>query len=220
MNKTPVKQPQLAWAGILGPMLFVAVFTIESWLRPGYAPVRMYVSELSLGLRGWIQNANFMVFGLLFLMFTRSVSGEFQTEKAARAGILLLSIIAICYLPFGFFVMDPVSTPRNELTFSGVFHALIGEIVLVLMPVSCFVFLLRFHEQAKWRFLQRRTIELGTIIALATSLIIASMNLSGVQNVLHEWLGLIQRFSIVPYMIWLFIFALGLLRQSRMRRVQ
>jgi len=220
MNKTPLTQPQHAWAGILGQMLFVAIFTIEGWLRSGYEPARMYVSELSLGSRGWIQNANFMVFGLLFLMFTRSVAGEFQTGKASRGGILLLSIIAICYLTFGLFVMDPVSTPRNELTFSGILHALIGEVVLVLMPVSCFVFLRRFHEEAKWRFLQWWTFVLGTIIAIASSLMIVSMNLPNAQKVLNEWLGLIQRFSIVPYMVWLFIFALGLLRQSKTWRVQ
>jgi len=219
MNKTPLTQPQHAWAGILGPMLFVAIFTIEGWLRSGYEPARMYVSELSLGSRGWIQNANFMVFGLLFLMFTRSVAGEFQTGKASRGGILLLSIIAICYLTFGLFVMDPVSTPRNELTFSGILHALIGEVVLVLMPVSCFVFLRRFHEEAKWRFLQWWTFVLGTIIAIASSLMIVSMNLPNAQKVLNEWLGLIQRFSIVPYMLWLFIFGLGLRRQSITCRV-
>jgi heme/copper-type cytochrome/quinol oxidase subunit 4 len=177
----------------------------------------MYVSELALGSRGWIQNANFIVFGLLFLIFTRSVAGEFQTGKASRGGILLLSIIALCYLSFGFFVMDPLSTARNELTFSGIFHALLGEVVLVLMPVSCFVFLRRFHEDGNWRFLHWWTIVIGTIIAIAGSLMIVSLNLPSLQKVLHEWLGHIQRFSIVPYMMWLFIFALGILRQSKCR---
>ena len=220
MNKISLNQPQLTWAGIIGSPLFVVIFTLEGWIRPGYEPIRMYVSELSLGSRGWIQSANFMVFGLLFLMFTQSVAGEFQTEKASRGGILLLSIIAICYLAFGFFVMDPVGTPRNELTFSGIIHALIGEVVLVLIPVSCFVFLRRFREEAKWRFLQWWTFVLGTIIATASSLTIVSMNLPNMQTALNEWLGLIQRCSIVPYMIWLFSFALALLRQGKSCRVK
>jgi hypothetical membrane protein len=216
MNKTTFYQPQFTWAGILGPLLFVVIFTIEGWLRSGYEPTRMYISELSLGSRGWIQNVNFIIFGLLFLVFTRSVTTEFYNEKASRGSFILLTTIAICYLAFGFFVMDPIDTPRSEWSFSGILHAIMGEVVLVLMPVSCFVFLRHFHKKAKWRFLQWWTFILGTIIALASSLLIVSMNLPNVQKSLSDWLGLIQRFSIVPYMIWLFIFALGLLRQSKM----
>lgn len=215
MNKISLKRPQFAWAGVIGPTLFVAVFTFEGWLRSGYEPARMYVSELSLGSRGWIQNANFVVFGLLFLVFTWSVAAEFQNGKASRGGIILLTIIAICYLAFGFFVMDPVSTPRNEITFHGMLHFLIGEVVLTLMPASCFVFLRRFREDAKWHFLQWWTLVLGTIIAIASILLIVAMNLPDVQKALNEWLGLIQRTSIVPFMAWLFIFALGLLRRRK-----
>lgn len=215
MDKTLSHKPLFIWAGILGPILFVTIFTIEGWLRSGYEPSRMFVSELSLGSRGWIQNANFIVFGLLFLAFTCSVAAEFHNGKASQGSIILLTIIAFCYLAFGFFVMDPVSTPRAEWTFSGILHALLGEVVLVLMPVSCFVFWRRFNKDAMWRFLQWWTFVLGTIIAIASFLTIVSMNIQNVQKALNEWLGLIQRFSIVPYMIWLFIFALGLLRRSK-----
>ncbi len=63
-----VDKKQLAvWAGMIGPVLFAATFTIEGWLRPGYNPNSMFVSELSLGPRGWIQILNFIVFGVLFL---------------------------------------------------------------------------------------------------------------------------------------------------------
>jgi len=216
MNKISLNQRQLTWAGIIGPPLFVAIFTLEGWFRPGYEPTRMYVSELSLGSRGWIQNVNFVVFGLLFLVFSRSVAAEFQSGKASRGGIILLTIIAICYLSFGFLVMDPVSTPRNEMTLHGMLHGFLGEVVLSLMPVSCFVFLRRFREGTKWRFFQWWTLTFGTIIAIASILLIAAMNLPDTQKALNEWLGLIQRTAIVPFLIWLFIFALGLLRRSKM----
>ena len=60
-----------AWAGILGPTLFVVTFTVEGCLRPGYASARMFVSALSLGPRGWIQVLNFVVVGLSFLALAR-----------------------------------------------------------------------------------------------------------------------------------------------------
>jgi Protein of unknown function (DUF998) len=213
MNKTPLSQTLLAWAGVIAPLLFVAIFTLEGCLRIGYKPLGMYVSELALGPRGWIQNINFIVFGFLFFVFTRCIAAVFQNGKASRWGIILLTIIAICYLGFGFLVMDPLATPHNEITFHGLLHFLMGEIVLVLMPVSCFVFLQRFRGDANWRFLQWWTLVLGIIIAIASILLIAAMNIPDVQKLLHDWLGLIQRASIVPFMLWLFIFALGILRQ-------
>jgi hypothetical protein len=44
-----------AVAGIVGSVAFVAIFTIEGWLRPGYDAQRMFVSELALGERGLVQ---------------------------------------------------------------------------------------------------------------------------------------------------------------------
>jgi len=58
----------------------------------------MYVSELSLGPRGWIQIVNFVVFGLLFLFFARGVAAEFRQGKASKAGLyfsLLLDSVSL-----------------------------------------------------------------------------------------------------------------------------
>jgi len=157
-----MKQRQLAaWAGIIGPPLFVAIFTLEGWLRPGYEPFKMYVSALSLGSRGWVQIINFIVFGLLLLVFTRGVAAEFQSGKAARGGVILLTVIAVCYALSGPFVMDPTGTPQNQISLHGTLHGIFGAVVFSLMPVSCFVFLRRFREDPQWQFLQGWTLTLG-----------------------------------------------------------
>ncbi|MEZ4673189.1 MAG: DUF998 domain-containing protein [Caldilineaceae bacterium] len=59
-----------AWAGILAPLMFVTVFTLEGSVRPGYDPTSMYISALALGERGWIQILNFLILGLLLFVFT------------------------------------------------------------------------------------------------------------------------------------------------------
>lgn len=206
---------QLAWAGMLGPILFVVIFTLEGWLRPGYEPLKMYVSELSLGPRGWIQIVNFVVFGLLLLLFTRAVAAEFQSGRASRGGNILLTILGICFLFSGPVVMDPAGTPRSQMTLHGTLHGILGGIVFTLMPVSCFVFLRRFRADPKWQFLQGPTLVLGTICVAAVLLLTAATKSSATQELFSDWLGLIQRAAIVPFMIWLFIFALGLLRQGK-----
>jgi hypothetical membrane protein len=206
-------QRQLAWAGILGPILFVLIFTVEGWLRPGYEPLKMYVSELSLGPRGWIQIVNFVLFGLMLLIFTRSVAAEFQSGKASRGGIILLAILGVCFLFSGPFIMDPPDTAPSQMTLHGTAHGILGGIVFLLMPLTCFVFLRRFREDPKWQFLQWPTLVLGTFSAAAVLLLTVATKSPTAQNISTDWLGLIQRAAIVPFMMWIFIFALGLLRQ-------
>ena len=46
--------------GVIGPVLFVVVFLMEGATRPGYDPMRMFVSLLSLSDLGWQQIANFL----------------------------------------------------------------------------------------------------------------------------------------------------------------
>lgn len=212
MEKT-LNGRQLVWAGIIGPILFVSIFLLEGWLRPDYEPLKTYVSELSLGPRGWIQIVNFVLFGLMLLVFARSVATEFQSGKASRGGIILLTILGVCFLLSGPFVMDPAGTPRSQMTLHGTIHGILGGIVFSLMPVSCFVFLRRFREDPNWQFLKWPTLVLGTISAAAVLLLTVATKSPAGQNISTDWLGLIQRAAIVPFMFWLFIFALGLLRQ-------
>jgi uncharacterized protein DUF998 len=215
MEKITMDRPQFAaWAGIIGATLFVLIFTLEGWDRPGYRPLEMYVSALSLGPRGWIQILNFIVFGVLLFVFSRGVAAEFPNGKASRGGLIILTIIAVCYFLSGPFVMDPMNTPRNQMTFHGTMHGIFGGIVFSLMPVTCFVFLRRFRDDPKWQFLQGWTLGLGIISAFGVLLLTIATKTPDTQDVFNNWLGLIQRTAIVPFMIWIFIFALGLLKRS------
>lgn len=204
-----------AWAGVIGPALFVAIFTIEGWLRPGYQPLKMYVSELSLGPRGWIQIANFIVLGMLLLAFARGVAAEFRTGKASRGGPILLTIIAVLFLVSGPFLMDPTGTPVNQATVHGTIHGLAGGIVFLLMPISCFVFLRRFRADPGWRSLRWPTLVLGIIIAAAVVLLTILSKPPEIQRISLDWLGLVQRAIIVPFMLWVFIFALALYKRTK-----
>lgn len=216
-----MNQRQLsAWAGMVGATLFVLTFTLEGWYRPDYKPLQMFVSALSLGSRGWIQILNFIVFGTLLFVFSRGVAAAFSNGKASRAGLIILTSIAICYFLSGPFVMDPAHTARNQMTFHGTMHGIFGAIVFTLMPISCFVFLRRFREDPNWQFLQWWTLGLGLLSALGVVLLTIATKSPEMQNVFSDWLGLIQRTAIVPFMIWVFIFARGLLKRSKMNERQ
>jgi hypothetical protein len=214
-----LNQRQLgALAGILSPVIFVNTFTLEGWLRPGYNPFGMYVSELALGPRGWIQAVNFVVSGLLFIVFAWGVAAEFKTGKASRVGPILLAIIGISLFVSGFFTMDPVGTLPSDMTIHGFLHNIFGAIVFSLAPVSCFVFLRRFRQDPKWQHLQWWTLVVAIIITIA----IIIMKVGPTQppagpNAFNEWIGLTQRTVLIPYFGWILTVALTLYRQIKQR---
>lgn len=215
MRKMSSNQIRLAaWAGMIAPVIFVAVFMLEGWLRPGYSPLAMYVSALSLGPRGWIQITNFLVFGLLFFAFTRGVATEFTDGKASRGGLILLTIIAACYFFSGPFVMDPMGTPVDQSSVHGTVHGILGGIAFLLMPISIFVYLRRFRVDPKWQSIYGWTLVLGIFCAATDILFTFSSKLPSLQISFEPWFGLIQRSVIVPFMIWIFIFALTLLKRN------
>jgi hypothetical protein len=194
-------------AGIIAPVLFVGLFTIEGLLRSDYNPMSMYVSALSLGAFGWIQIINFLVLGLLLSFFTFSVVSEFK--NASKAGPALLFLSSFCFFFSGPFIMDPMGTIQTNMSIHGMIHGILGGIVFLLMPATCFVFFRRFRKDPKWHFLKWWTFIAGIIISIAViTLTIVTKNPS-LQQSFIDWLGLIQRTIIIPYMIWIFTFAIS-----------
>src|SRR5260370_35605360 len=62
---TPLPRTLLLWltVGVAGAVLFTMIYLIEGVTRPGYSAWQQPISALSLGPGGWVQQANFVVFG-------------------------------------------------------------------------------------------------------------------------------------------------------------
>ena len=207
------------WAGVIGPSLFVLVFLVEGWLRPGYDPAADYVSALSLGARGWVQVMSFLIVGVCLLLFTAAVSREFPQGAASRAGPILLGSIGAGLLLSGPFVMDAAGTPAAAMTWHGLVHGILGAIVFVLMPIVCFVYLRRFARDASWRGLWPVTLVLGAITAVADVVFTLATKVPALVTLTAPWAGLLQRLVIIPFMVWVAVFANGLLRRHVGRSV-
>jgi len=202
-----------AVAGLLGSMLFVGVFSAEGALRPGYDPVSMYISALSLGPRGWIQIANFMATGGLIILFAESVATHFG--RRASPGTILVTLIGIGLFASGPFVMDPVGVSFFQMSVHSKLHYLFGAVVFSLAPLSCFAFFWSLRNAPGWRLFRWWSLVLGLAMVAGIALLKAAA--LPPENALHPWLGAIQRATIVPFFVWVFTFALGLLSQRDTR---
>lgn len=203
-----------AWAGMIGSALFVIVFTVEGFLRPGYDPLSTFISALSLGPRGWVQIFNFLVVGVSILLFARGVRAEFPAGKASKAGPVLLALIGIGLLLSGPFVMDPMYTPADQMTWHGIVHGLLGAMVFALAPITCIVFWRRFRSDPEWQPLQWWTLAAAVILIAAIVLLRFASPPPPSTNALVPWAGLVQRVLVVTLMLWVFTFAYHLFRLS------
>lgn len=76
-----------AWAGIAGPVLYVATWAIAGAVQPGYDPVSQAISELgAVGVPTQAaMSAGFVVFGLLALPFAVALRDGLPVRSAALA---------------------------------------------------------------------------------------------------------------------------------------
>src|SRR5260370_18682280 len=109
-------------AGVVGPILFVLVFTLDGWWSPGYSPLSQSVSSLgTTGTSAWIQNTNFVVFGLLLIAFAIGffpLMREILGRERVWMSTLLFMLSGAGLVNDGFFTQDAVTTPH------GLLHAL------------------------------------------------------------------------------------------------
>jgi hypothetical protein len=194
-----------------GAVLFVSVFTVAGWLDPGYSWTSMFVSELSLGPRGWVQILNFVLTGALVLAFGRGLAAHFSTGAASRAGPVLVQGIGVSLMVSGPFTTDP-SSMFDQTSTHGVVHGIFGALVFTFAPVTCFVFYRRFRSDPAWHPLAGWTLAAGVVLALGIGLLKVSQQPG---SGLFEWKGLVQRVILVVFMAWIFAVASRLRHHCR-----
>jgi len=138
-----------------------------------------------------------------------------RKERPQRPTILL-TVIGFAMLASGPFVMDPASTPRDQWSWHGTVHQLLGAIGFTLMPVSCFVFWRRFRKDTLWRTFAGWTLAAGVIIVAAIVLMKIGQIEPVATNSISPWIGLLQRLALITYFAWIVAFAwrLGLLHEA------
>jgi hypothetical protein len=160
-----------ALAGMVGPVLFgtvlLALTTLEydfmlgiGW-HPFTDPADAWPSGLALGPYASLQVANFVVSGILLMLFAPGLHLGATNERASRIGPGLLFVAGMAMAMMGF-ETDPIRRvgPRT-------LHGLIHDVAFVLFVVAMLgaVFLLwrRFETDPRWRGHARYTLATGVL---------------------------------------------------------
>lgn len=207
---------QLMGGAFAGP-LFIATFLIAGAARANYNPLRHPVSSLAIGEFGWVQAANFIITGLLILVFAIGLWRTLRTPGGSTWGPLLVGTVAIGLIGAGIFTAEPLSgyppgTADRSLPYSthGLLHDLFSTPVFVGLPAACFVFT-RFFARLRERgwAIYSAASGLGMLIAF----FFASMGFSQAEGFV-DFGGLFQRITLVVGLGWLTLLAIHLLSSS------
>ena len=211
----------LLWNGAIGPIFFALVFLIEGAVRPGYNAWRTTISTLSLSDYGWVQTANFFLFGLSTLGFAVALKRVFKTGLASLTAPILFAIVGIGLILAGVFVTDPflgypiASPAQMPESLHGTIHNLAALTVFVALPVTCFVMGRRFARNPHWRSWSIVSMVAGSLVLIFFAWFFTSVTAAADARPGEEFhAGLLERITSVIGCLWMSALAFRLVRRS------
>lgn len=206
--------------GVAGPLLFIVVFLVEDFTRPGYDPWRLFVSQLSTGPGGWVQIASFIVCALLILGFAVALWLWLPLGRGSRVGPALLIVFSVGLLVAGVFSTDPAmgyppGTPERGVpqTLHGTIHGFTALVVFISLAAACFVMARWFAGRPGWTGWRAYSITTGVLVALGFVGSILSSVLDEQGILPNGPTGLFERISIFLGWSWIALFARRLLER-------
>jgi hypothetical protein len=136
----------LACGAAAGP-LFALVAVAEAVTRTGFDIVRNPISQLSDGSLGWIQIANFVVYGALTVAGSRGLASALAGTPGGRWAPRLVGIGGTAILIGGCFRLDPgngfpAGAPAGQpktMSWHSYVHLAGGGIGFITLIAACFV---------------------------------------------------------------------------------
>ena len=196
-------------AGMVGPALFAVVFILQNVVRTDDDAIAEPVSALSIGEYGWVQRLNFVVFGVLLLVFAAALRRGVASSRLGWVGPTLLSVAGA-----GLFVAATFSLARDETgaIYDPSFHQVAGTMFFGGTALGLIALSHRLARDPQWRDLSRYSLVAG-IASIAGGVVINALAIPD-DAPLHGEVGLIQRIIVLA-----FIFPALITLGHRLRRL-
>jgi hypothetical protein len=167
-------------AGTAGGLAFTGVYLAEGATRAGYRALAQPISALSLGPGGWVQQLNFIVFGVLVCLSAAGWRAALRPGRGALAFPVLRVIAGVGLVMDGLFAQDrsggyPPGARAGVATVHGQVHTLFAAVTITALAAGCFVLATRFAAEPGWR----RWAPLAVAAGAATIVFIAAFGAAG-----------------------------------------
>src|SRR5215470_1836213 len=171
--------------GTVGGLVFTGVYLAEGATRAGYRTLAQPVSALSLGPGGWVQQLNFIVFGVLVCLSAAGWRAALAPGRGAVAFPVLRMIAGVGLVMDGLFAQDPSGgyppgARAGVATIHGQVHTLFAMITITALAAGCFVLARRFAAEPAWGWWSVP----GAVAGVATIAFIAAFGAAGGTSVL------------------------------------
>jgi hypothetical protein len=177
-------------------------------LKPELHPSRTMISRYALGPYGWIMALCFAAFGMASGSLAVAMVPHVRAP-GGRIGIALLLTAAVGLVMAARFPMDPVNTPRAQMSHSGRMHSVafllgVPSMVLAVLVLS---FALRGQLYAGWLLMTIAAVVWISLIVMIAIMIKVGPGRPPDPNGPERFVGLPNRLLMVAYAVWLMIAA-------------
>ena len=182
-----------AMAGIAGPVLFTLWFLAQEQLRRGeYDPIREIVSALEAGTHGWIQQVNFVILGVLTMIFAVGLHRGLAPSRAGMVGPVALFISGAANVLGAIF---PLREDAAGATYDPGGHQVAGTLFFATSFIALIALSRRCAADPRWRNIAGWMLAAGLLAALSFPLMGALVIPDNAP--LHDWAGLAQRVIVI-----------------------
>ena len=182
-----------AMAGIAGPVLFTLGFLAQEQLRRGeYDPIREVVSALEAGTHGWIQQVNFVILGVLTMIFAVGLHRGLAPSRAGMVGPVALFISGAVNVLAAIF---PLREDAAGATYDPGGHQVAGTLFFATSFIALIALSRRCAADPRWRNIAGWMLAAGLLAALSFPLMGALVIPDNAP--LHDWAGLAQRLIVL-----------------------
>jgi len=210
-----IKTKALFICGAIAGPLFISAVLMEGATRTDYNSFRYPLSSLSIGELGWMQIANFILTGILLLIFSIGSKQIFNSSKRKFRGHLFIMLVGIGLIGAGICSTDPVyGYPPDkplmlaQFTVRGHLHDAFSMLVFICLPAGCFVFRKRFITAGENGWANYSAI---SGFAIIVTFVLAAMGFKQLPG-FADYAGLFQRLCVTIGLTWMTLLSIHLLK--------
>ena len=188
---------KLLIAGYVAGPFFIVVSLLQAFTRKGFDWIRHPASLLSLGDLGFIQIANFVITGMLFIACAAGLKRTLTAGVGRKWLSRLFAVVGIAFILGGVFVADPAfgfppGTPEGmpkTTSWHSIIHGVAPVLGSLAITAALIIFARRMWKQG------RRSLSIVTVLVVIVSFVLNSLPQitadwqMGEFNFLPLWIG-------------------------------